>query len=143
MLLLNNCTLFKRLIGLKWILKNALKYCSLSSTTMSSRSLPLQTKIAQRLVSCYNFMIFRKILGHLYTIAEQCEKNLMPVYNLAPLWGPNILIVDGQVSAFLFNFRTARPLFCPSYAPHPILMFCVLPPFDQHYRPIISPTEVG
>ena len=40
---------------------------------------------------------FRKLLGHLHTVAEQCEKNLMPVFNLAPLWGPNMLIVDGQV----------------------------------------------
>ena len=123
MLLLNNCTLFKRLIGLKWILKNALKYCSLSSTTMSSRSLPLQTKIAQRLVSYYNFMIFRKILGHLYTIAEQCEKNLMPVYNLAPLWGPNILIVDGQVSAFYSILEPRVPFFALLMPPIPFLCF--------------------
>ena len=40
---------------------------------------------------------FRKLLGHLHTVAEQYEKNLMPVINLAPLWGPNMLIVDGQV----------------------------------------------
>jgi len=41
-----------------------------------------------------NFATMRKLLGHLNTVAEQCDKNLMPVYNLAPLWGPNILIVD-------------------------------------------------
>ena len=35
-------------------------------------------------------------MGHLHIVADQCEKNLMPVYNLAPLWGPNILTVDGQ-----------------------------------------------
>ena len=43
----------------------------------------------------------RKLLGHLHTVAEQYEKNLMPVINLAPLWGPNMLIVDGQVGTTL------------------------------------------
>ena len=28
-------------------------------------------------------------------MGDQCEKNLMPVYNLAPLWGPNMMTVDG------------------------------------------------
>jgi hypothetical protein len=35
-------------------------------------------------------------MGHLHTVADQCDKNLMPVLNLAPLWGPNITTVDGQ-----------------------------------------------
>ena len=29
-------------------------------------------------------------------VAAQCDKNLMPEYNLAPLWGPNMLTVDTQ-----------------------------------------------
>ena len=28
-------------------------------------------------------------------MGDQCDKNLMPVYNLAPLWGPNMMTVDG------------------------------------------------
>ena len=35
-------------------------------------------------------------MGHLYTVAAQSEKNLMPILNLAPLWGPNITTVDEQ-----------------------------------------------
>ena len=39
-LLLKNCTPYKRLIGMKWILKFfSLQYCTFSSTTMPSRSL--------------------------------------------------------------------------------------------------------
>ena len=41
---------------------------------------------------------FRQV-GHLHIVADQCEKNLMPVYNLAPLWGPNMMTVDGQENA--------------------------------------------
>jgi len=47
-----------------------------------------------------NYSTIRKLLGHLHTVAEQYEKNLMPVINLAPLWGPNMLIVDGQEQDF-------------------------------------------
>merc|ERR1719461_1675791 len=43
-----------------------------------------------------NYNTLRRLMGHLHIVADQCEKNLMPVYNLAPLWGPNILTVDGQ-----------------------------------------------
>ena len=54
-------------------------------------------------------------VGHLYIVADQFEKNLMPVYNLgksppdshlvthdvsAPLWGPNMMTVDGQEKNF-------------------------------------------
>ena len=35
-------------------------------------------------------------VGHLHVVAAQCDKNLMPEYNLAPLWGPNMLTVDTQ-----------------------------------------------
>jgi hypothetical protein len=43
-----------------------------------------------------NYNTLRRLMGHLHIVADQCEKNLMPVYNLAPLWGPNMLTVDGQ-----------------------------------------------
>ena len=33
-------------------------------------------------------------MGHLHTVAAQSEKNLMPILNLAPLWGPNITTVE-------------------------------------------------
>jgi hypothetical protein len=43
-----------------------------------------------------NYKTVRKLMGHLSIVAGQMEKNLMPVINLAPLWGPNILTVDSQ-----------------------------------------------
>ncbi len=43
-----------------------------------------------------NYRTVRKLMGHLSIVAGQMEKNLMPVINLAPLWGPNILTVDSQ-----------------------------------------------
>jgi hypothetical protein len=46
-----------------------------------------------------NYKTLRKLMGHLSIVAGQMEKNLMPVINLAPLWGPNILTVDSQAGA--------------------------------------------
>jgi len=43
-----------------------------------------------------NYSTLRRLIGHLHSVADQCNKNLMPVFNLAPLWGPNMLTVDGQ-----------------------------------------------
>ena len=43
-----------------------------------------------------NYNTLRRLVAHLFVVADQCEKNLMPVYNLAPLWGPTLLTVDGQ-----------------------------------------------
>ena len=45
-----------------------------------------------------NYNTLRRLMGHLHTVADQCDKNLMPVINLSPLWGPNITTVDGQES---------------------------------------------
>ena len=62
-----------------------------------------------------NYNTLRRLVGHLYIVADQFEKNLMPVYNLgkspsdsqraspdisAPLWGPNMMTVDGQEKNF-------------------------------------------
>ena len=59
-------------------------------------------------------------MGHLHTVAAQSEKNLMPVLNLAPLWGPNITTVDeqeakgghvyGQTSGEMESFHAVSPL---------------------------------
>ena len=43
-----------------------------------------------------NHTFCRRLMGHLHTVAAQSEKNLMPILNLAPLWGPNITTVDEQ-----------------------------------------------
>ena len=59
-------------------------------------------------------------MGHLHTVAAQSEKNLMPILNLAPLWGPNITTVDeqegkgghvyGQTSGEMESFHAVSPL---------------------------------
>lgn len=41
-----------------------------------------------------NYRTLRRIMGHLRTIANQCDRNLMPNYNLAAIWGPTLLTVD-------------------------------------------------
>ena len=41
-----------------------------------------------------NYNTLRRLIGHLHVVADQCDKNLMPEYNLAPLWGPNMMSVD-------------------------------------------------
>lgn len=38
-----------------------------------------------------NYVTVRKLIGHLYFIHDQHEKNLMPVDNLAAIWGPTLM----------------------------------------------------
>ncbi|XP_069692438.1 arf-GAP with Rho-GAP domain, ANK repeat and PH domain-containing protein 1 [Periplaneta americana] len=42
-----------------------------------------------------NYLTTRKLIGHLHFIHEQHEKNLMPVENLAAIWGPTLLHIEG------------------------------------------------
>ena len=46
-----------------------------------------------------NYLTLRRIIGHLRSISNQCERNLMPNYNLASIWGPTLLTVDGQTAS--------------------------------------------
>ncbi len=43
-----------------------------------------------------NRRTLRRLIGHLRAVSNQCERNLMPNYNLAAIWGPTLLTVDGQ-----------------------------------------------
>ncbi len=61
---------------------------------MSSLSVRYRELLSQ--LPAVNYRTVRKLMGHLSIVAGQMEKNLMPVINLAPLWGPNILTVDSQ-----------------------------------------------
>ena len=54
-----------------------------------------------------NYGTLRRLIVHLRAISEQQEDNSMPVSNLAALWGPTILTVDGQ-GTFNFNQTTAE-----------------------------------
>lgn len=38
-----------------------------------------------------NYVTVRKLIGHLYSIQQQEEKNLMTVENLASIWGPTLM----------------------------------------------------
>jgi len=41
-----------------------------------------------------NYLTTRKLIGHLRFIHEQHDKNLMPVENLAAIWGPTLMHVE-------------------------------------------------
>jgi len=41
-----------------------------------------------------NYLTTRKLIGHLRFIHEQHDRNLMPVENLAALWGPTLMHVE-------------------------------------------------
>lgn len=41
-----------------------------------------------------NFVTTRRLMGHLYFIHQQRERNLMPVDNLAAIWGPTLMHVE-------------------------------------------------
>ncbi|KAL1130714.1 hypothetical protein AAG570_011955 [Ranatra chinensis] len=47
-------------------------------------------------LSSINYVTTRRLIGHLYFIHEQSDKNRMPVDNLAALWGPTIMHVEGN-----------------------------------------------
>ena len=54
-----------------------------------------------------NCNTLRLLMGHLHTVVAQSDKNLMPILNLAPLWGPNITTVDIKQEG---GTSTARPV---------------------------------
>ena len=41
-------------------------------------------------------------------MSDQCDKNLMPVYNLAPLWGPNMVTVESGDTGGVTDFGQTR-----------------------------------
>jgi hypothetical protein len=56
-----------------------------------------------------NYLTTRKLIGHLHFIHEQHEKNLMPVENLAAIWGPTLMHIEvlewfGLILIFWLNF---------------------------------------
>lgn len=53
-----------------------------------------------------NYVSTRRLMGHLHHISQNCEHNLMPVENLAAIWGPTLMHVDvSEVSpSFCSNF---------------------------------------
>ena len=79
-----------------------------------------------------NYNTLRRLMGHLHTVAAQSDKNLMPILNLAPLWGPNITTVDieqegghiyGQTSGEMESFHAVSFLWCKCF--FEILQNCV------------------
>ncbi|CAB0006272.1 unnamed protein product [Nesidiocoris tenuis] len=43
-----------------------------------------------------NYVTSRRLIGHLHFIAEQSDKNKMPVENLAAIWAPTLMSVEGK-----------------------------------------------
>ncbi|CAG7722406.1 unnamed protein product, partial [Allacma fusca] len=41
-----------------------------------------------------NYNILKKLVCHLHAVHEKQDKNLMPLDNLAPIWGPTLMSVD-------------------------------------------------
>jgi hypothetical protein len=48
-----------------------------------------------------NYNIMKRLMCHLYAVHELHEKNLMPLMNLAAIWGPTLMNVD--VSSLLIH----------------------------------------
>ena len=44
-----------------------------------------------------NYNILKKLICHLHAVHELQENNLMPLDNLAPIWGPTLMSVDEGV----------------------------------------------
>lgn len=54
-----------------------------------------------------NYLTLRRLVVHLRTVSEQKSHNLMPVSNLATLWGPTILTTD-RMTGINFNDCTSE-----------------------------------
>ncbi|KAK7590403.1 hypothetical protein V9T40_002016 [Parthenolecanium corni] len=50
-----------------------------------------------------NYVTVRKLIGHLYSIQQQEEKNLMTVENLASIWGPTLMHSETNESNLWLN----------------------------------------
>lgn len=53
-----------------------------------------------------NYLTARRLMGHLYFIDKLRAKNLMPVENLAAIWGPTLMHV--QVCGMLLFVRRTK-----------------------------------
>lgn len=51
-----------------------------------------------------NAVTLRRLLAHLHFIHEESEHNLMPVENLAAIWGPTLMHVEVSFFCF-FSFK--------------------------------------
>lgn len=51
-----------------------------------------------------NAVTLRRLLSHLHFIHEESEHNLMPVENLAAIWGPTLMHVEVSTRTKLPNF---------------------------------------
>ena len=54
-----------------------------------------------------NYLTLRRLVVHLRTVSEQKSHNLMPISNLATLWGPTILTTD-RMTGINFNDCTSE-----------------------------------
>ncbi|XP_050440642.1 arf-GAP with Rho-GAP domain, ANK repeat and PH domain-containing protein 2 [Adelges cooleyi] len=57
----------------------------------------LYRSLLERL-SPINYVTVRKLMGHLYYIQQQSDKNLMTVQNLASIWGPTLMHIEDNDS---------------------------------------------
>lgn len=48
-----------------------------------------------------NYNIMKKLMCHLYAVHDLREMNLMPLINLAPIWGPTLMNVDVRQASIL------------------------------------------
>jgi len=87
-----------------------------------------------------NHATMRKLLGHLYTVSSQSDKNLMPVFNLAPLWGPNMLIVDGQAGQGFGETREETDVCADLITNYPYLFDVEMEELDKE-RKLVSVLE--
>jgi len=50
-----------------------------------------------------NYNILKKLICHLNAVHELSENNLMPLVNLAPIWGPTLMNVDVREKILLLR----------------------------------------
>ncbi len=80
-------------------------------------------------------------MGHLRAVANQCERNLMPDYNLAAIWGPTLLTVDGQPAPFNFAQTSGEADVCRDLIEHFKELFDVTEEEISREEKIMKKTE--
>ena len=87
-----------------------------------------------------NCRTLRRLVGHLRTIGDKHDKNLMPTNNLAAIWGPTLLTVDG-LTALDFAQTTGEADVCKDLLDNYSVLFDVTAEEIQLEEEIMKKTE--
>ncbi len=88
-----------------------------------------------------NRLTLRRLIGHLRAVSNQSERNRMPDFNLAAIWGPTLLTVDEQAAPSNFAQTSAEADVCRDLIEHYRRLFSVTDEEISREEKIMKKTE--